>query len=128
MSCFESRSGHWLFWLFVDVLVVVVMVLLRIVSKTLLRSEYSRCFYLYSLSQHVSSYLMAILRRIAQNIKRSCYFYNGSIVLSIIMCVSCRQVIVVVFLYAIKNILNIRCEGRIYSQTLITRATGCITP
>jgi hypothetical protein len=37
-------------------------------------------FILYTLSQHVSAYLMAILRRIVQNIQRSCYSYNGSFV------------------------------------------------
>jgi hypothetical protein len=31
---------------------------------------------------------MAILRRIVQNIKRGCYFYNGSVVFSTVMCVS----------------------------------------
>jgi hypothetical protein len=41
-----------------------------------------KMFYLYSLSRHVSAYLMAILRRIVQNIKRSFYFYNGSVVFS----------------------------------------------
>jgi hypothetical protein len=59
----------------------------RIVSKTVLRNEYSRCFYLYFLSQNVSAYLMAILRRILQNNKISCYFYNGYVVFSAIMCV-----------------------------------------
>jgi hypothetical protein len=50
---------------------------------------------------------MAIFKRIVQNIKRSCYFYNGSVVL-VQLCVSCRQIIAVVFL-CIKylNILNI---------------------
>jgi hypothetical protein len=48
----------------------------RFVSKTVLRNECSRCFYLYSLTQHVSAYLMAILKRIIQNIESSRYFYN----------------------------------------------------
>jgi hypothetical protein len=51
----------------------------RFVSKTVLRNKYLRCFYFYSLTRHVSAYLMAILRRIVQNIKRRCYLYNGSI-------------------------------------------------
>jgi hypothetical protein len=40
---------------------------------------------------------MAILRRIVQIIKRSFYFYNRSVVFSIIRCESCRQLIAVVF-------------------------------
>jgi hypothetical protein len=63
----------------------------RFVSKTVLRNKCSRCFYLYSLSHHVSAYLMAILKRIVQIIQRSCYSYNGSVVFSTIICVSCRQ-------------------------------------
>jgi hypothetical protein len=47
-------------------------------------------FILYSLSQHVSAYLMAILRRIVQNIKGSCYFYNGFVVFST-TAISCLQ-------------------------------------
>jgi hypothetical protein len=54
-------------------------------------------FIVCSLSQHVSAYLMAILMQIIQNIKRTCYFYNGSVVFSIIICESCRQLIAVVF-------------------------------
>jgi hypothetical protein len=46
---------------------------LRFVSKTVLRNECSRCFYLYSLSRHVSAYLMAILRWIVQNIHSSLF-------------------------------------------------------
>jgi hypothetical protein len=73
-------------------------VLSRVVSKTVLRNKHTRCFYLYSLSQHVSAYLMAILRRIVELVKRSYHFYNGSVVFSIIMCVSCRQLIAVVYI------------------------------
>jgi hypothetical protein len=40
---------------------------------------------------------MAILRRIVQNNKRSCYFYNGSFVFSTILCVSCMQLIALFF-------------------------------
>jgi hypothetical protein len=43
-------------------LYILLGVLSRLISKTALRNEYSRCFYLYSLSRHVSAYLMAILR------------------------------------------------------------------
>jgi hypothetical protein len=85
-------------------LCVLLRVLSRIVSKTALRNEYSRCFYFILLSQYVSTYLMAIIRRIVQNIKISCYFYNRSVVFSTIMCASCRQLIALVYLYAILNI------------------------
>jgi hypothetical protein len=67
------------------------------VSKTVLRNEYSSCFYFYSLSRHVSAYLMAILRCIIQNIERSRCYYKGSVVL-VQLYVSCRQLIVVVLL------------------------------
>jgi hypothetical protein len=86
--------------IFIMGLCILLRVLSRFVSKkTVLRNEYSRCFYLYSLSQHVSAYLMAILKWIVQNIKRSCYFYNGFVVFSAIMCVNCRQLISIVFLF-----------------------------
>jgi hypothetical protein len=49
---------------------------LRIVSKTVLRNEYSRCFYLYFYRDMFSAYLMGITKWIVQNIKRICYFYN----------------------------------------------------
>jgi hypothetical protein len=74
------------------------LIYIRFVSKLVLCNKYSRYFYLYSLSRHVSAYLMAILRRIVQHIKRNCYFYKGSAVFSTIVCVSCRQLIAVVFL------------------------------
>jgi hypothetical protein len=79
--------------IFIMGLCILLRVLSRFVSKTVPRNKYSRCFYLYSLSRHVSAYLMAILKRIVQNIKRSCYFYIN------------------------KNILNTRCGGRFYQQT-----------
>jgi hypothetical protein len=45
-------------------------------------------FILYSLSQHVSAYLMAILKQIVQIIQRSRYSYNGADVLDkICVCV-----------------------------------------
>jgi hypothetical protein len=84
--------------IFIMGLCILLRVLSRFISKTVLYNKCLRCFYLCSLSQHVSAYLMAVLRRIIQNIKRSCYFYNGSVVFSTIMCVSCRKLIAVVFL------------------------------
>jgi hypothetical protein len=50
------------------------------------------------LSQHVSAYLMAILKRIVQITQRSYYSYNGSVVFSTITCVSCRQLLPLFFL------------------------------
>jgi hypothetical protein len=74
--------------------------------KPSLATNIQDVFILYSLFQHVSANLMAILKRIIQNIKGSCYFYNGPIVLSTNMCESCRQLIAVVFL-CIKVKLNL---------------------
>jgi hypothetical protein len=80
-------------------LCILLCVLSRFVSKTVFHKRMFKMFFiLYSLSQHVSAYLMAILRWIVQNIKRSFYFYNGSVVFSTIMCESCRQLIAIVFL------------------------------
>jgi hypothetical protein len=64
---------------FIMGLSILLRILSRLTVKTVLRNECSKYFYLYSLSQHVSAYLMAIPRRIVQNIERSCYFYNGSV-------------------------------------------------
>jgi hypothetical protein len=83
---------------------------------------------------------MAILKRIIQNNKRSCYFYNGSVVFSTIMCVSRRLLIVVVFpCIKFLNILHILLKyylnigitsvrtTRNTHATHNTRATGYIT-
>jgi hypothetical protein len=50
---------------FIMGLCILLRVLSRFVSKTILRNKYSRCFYLYSLLWHVSAYLIAIRLKMA---------------------------------------------------------------
>jgi hypothetical protein len=84
--------------------------IIKVVSETIFRNYCSRCF-IHILSQHVSAYLIAILRRIVQIIQRSYYSYNGSIVFSthLIMHVSRRQLLLFLLCITFKYFLKIFC-------------------
>jgi hypothetical protein len=75
-------------------------IIIKVVNETVLRNVCLR-YFIHMLLQHVSAYLMAILRRIVQIIQRGYYSYSGSVVFSTKFNYVCKLLaaIAVVFVY-----------------------------